>query len=108
MSSSVVEYASQGSNKNNSQEDADELLPVNCDPKASNLSLPSDVFLRAAISIKDQVFILLLLSNLHELVSSTHFHRLSTNKFECEVGMISLIMRKQGISWSVFVCFYSL
>lgn len=57
MSSWVLEYTSQESN--NSREDGDEwfdLLQAGCDPTASNLSLPIDAFLRAAISLKDQVF----------------------------------------------------
>ncbi|PIN02975.1 Lanthionine synthetase C-like protein 1 [Handroanthus impetiginosus] len=59
MSSSwVVEYASRESNNNNHHEDGDEwsdLLRAGCDPTASNLSLPADALLRAAISLKDQV-----------------------------------------------------
>ncbi|KAI3451183.1 hypothetical protein Pfo_007848 [Paulownia fortunei] len=58
MSSWMVEYASQESNNNSNHEDGDqwyELLHAGCDPTASKLSLPVDAFLRAAISLKDQV-----------------------------------------------------
>ncbi|KAL0350093.1 UNVERIFIED_CONTAM: LanC-like protein GCL1 [Sesamum radiatum] len=57
MSSWVVEYASQESN-NNSHEDGDkcfDLLRAGCDLTGSSLSLPVDAFLRAAVSLKDQV-----------------------------------------------------
>lgn len=63
MSSWVVEYASQRRNNSdsnsNSHDDGDQwlqLLQAGYDPTASNISLPSDAYLKAAISLKDQVF----------------------------------------------------
>lgn len=60
MSSWVVEYASQGSSKKKSgHEDGNRRLDLydTChDPRASsNLSLPAETILRAAVSLKDQV-----------------------------------------------------
>ncbi|CAA0812499.1 LanC-like protein GCL1 [Striga hermonthica] len=60
MSSWVADHPSQGSNNmnNNSHEDGDERLKIHrasCDPAASDLSPPADAFLRAAVSLKDQV-----------------------------------------------------
>ncbi|XP_011100038.1 lanC-like protein GCL1 [Sesamum indicum] len=60
MSSWVVEYAAQESNKtnNSSHEDGDEcfdLLRAGCDLTGSSLSLPVDAFLGAAVSLKDKV-----------------------------------------------------
>lgn len=60
MSSWVMEYASEESNNNNSSglDDVDErfeLLRAGSDPTASDLSLTNGAFLRAAVSLKDQV-----------------------------------------------------
>ncbi|KAL2504547.1 LanC-like protein GCL1 [Abeliophyllum distichum] len=57
MSSSVVKFASQESNNSNHEEGNHELfdkLHIG-DPTAPNLSLPADTFVKAAISLKDQV-----------------------------------------------------
>ncbi|KAI5669825.1 hypothetical protein M9H77_19678 [Catharanthus roseus] len=55
MSSSVVKYASQDTN--NGHEDGNERLDllIKSDPMAPSLSLPSETFLKAAISLKDEV-----------------------------------------------------
>ncbi|KAK4485923.1 hypothetical protein RD792_008574 [Penstemon davidsonii] len=61
MSSSVARYTSQGSNSssgNNGREDGNQrfdLLQTGGDPTVTSLSLPAETFLRAAISLKDQV-----------------------------------------------------
>ncbi|KAL7143951.1 hypothetical protein ABFS83_08G225900 [Erythranthe nasuta] len=56
MSSSLgVEYASEESNRHEDVDQWLQLLRTSCDPTATNLSLPADAFLRAAISLKDQV-----------------------------------------------------
>lgn len=56
MSSSVVKYASQDTN--NGHEDGNERLDllIKSDPMAPSLSLPSETFLKAAISLKDEVY----------------------------------------------------
>lgn len=60
MSSSVVQFASQENNSNSSNhqhEDGNERLDSDHHnhPTAHNISLPSETFLQAAISLKDQV-----------------------------------------------------
>ncbi|KAL2504541.1 LanC-like protein GCL1 [Abeliophyllum distichum] len=57
MSSSVVKFASQESNNSNHEEGNHELFDKLHlgDPTAPNLSLPADTFVKAAISLKDQV-----------------------------------------------------
>ncbi|KAL3527616.1 hypothetical protein ACH5RR_012272 [Cinchona calisaya] len=56
MSSSIIKYAAQESNTN-SHEDGNELLDFlhGSDLTAPNLSLPAETFLKAAISLKNQV-----------------------------------------------------
>ena len=59
MSSWLVEYASKDNDNSSSRDDVDEqfeLLGAASDPADSDLSLTSDAFLRAAVSLKDQVF----------------------------------------------------
>lgn len=58
MSYWVVEYASEEKNNSSSRDDVDErfeLLRAGRDPTASDLPLTNDAFLRASISLKDQV-----------------------------------------------------
>lgn len=59
MSSSVLDYASKDNdNSSSGRDDVDEqfeLLGAASDPADSDLSLTNDAFLRAAVSLKDQV-----------------------------------------------------
>ncbi|KAG6399768.1 hypothetical protein SASPL_141253 [Salvia splendens] len=58
MSSWVLEYASKDNDNSSSRDDVDEkfeLLGAASDPADSDLSLTNDAFLRAAVSLKDQV-----------------------------------------------------
>lgn len=58
MSSSMVKYVSQDTTNNNGHEDGNERLDLihGSDPMASStLLLPSETFLKAAVSLKDQV-----------------------------------------------------
>lgn len=55
MSSSVMEFASSDENHGNNGQLELKPLPSNSDPTALSLSIPREAFLRAALSLKDQV-----------------------------------------------------
>ncbi|CAI9767467.1 unnamed protein product [Fraxinus pennsylvanica] len=54
MSSSVVKFASQDSNHEEGNQELFDMIHTG-DPTAPNISLPAETFLKAAISLKDQV-----------------------------------------------------
>lgn len=57
MSSSMVKYASRDNSSSNSHEDGEERIDLlrGSDLTGPSLSLPAETFLRAAISLKDEV-----------------------------------------------------
>lgn len=87
MSSRVMEYASEENNgsSNSSREDVDErfeLLRAGCDPTASDLSLTPDDFLRAAVSLKDQVLL--------STVSTVYTRCFSSNSCELVLFLLAI------------------